>query len=134
MARDPFDPHRDSEEFRRDAPDDKRDFSHKDNQGEEPLVIQTKKGKVRGLTLTAATGKKIDAWMGIPYAQKPTGNLRFRHPRPVEAWEGILNATTQPNSCVQVMDTLFGDFPGATMWSPNTPLSEDCLYINVVVW
>ncbi|KAL3283183.1 hypothetical protein HHI36_006335, partial [Cryptolaemus montrouzieri] len=71
MARDPFDPHRDSEEFRRDAPDDKRDFSHKDNQGEEPLVIQTKKGKVRGLTLTAATGKKIDAWMGIPYAQNP---------------------------------------------------------------
>lgn len=133
MARDPFDPHRDSEEFRRDAPDDKRDFSHKDNKGEDSLVIQTKKGKVRGITISAATGKKVDAWMGIPYAQKPIGNLRFRHPRPVESWDGILNTTTQPNSCVQIIDTVFGDFSGATMWNPNTPLSEDCLYINVVV-
>lgn len=38
-----------------------------------------------------------------------------------------------PNSCVQIIDTVFGDFPGALMWNPNTPLSEDCLYINVVV-
>lgn len=62
------------------------------------------------------------------------GNLRFRHPRPVERWDPlILNTTKLPNSCVQILDTVFGDFPGATMWNPNTPLSEDCLYINVVV-
>lgn len=61
------------------------------------------------------------------------GSLRFRHPRPVERWPGVLNATTLPNSCVQIFDTVFGDFSGATMWNPNTPLSEDCLYVNVVV-
>lgn len=61
-----------------------------------------------------------------------TGPLRFRHPRPAERWSGILNATTLPNSCVQILDTVFGDFAGATMWNPNTPLSEDCLYVNVV--
>lgn len=61
------------------------------------------------------------------------GRLRFRHPRPVERWSGVLNATTLPNSCVQILDTVFGDFSGATMWNPNTPLSEDCLYVNVVV-
>ena len=60
------------------------------------------------------------------------GGLRFRHPRPAERWPGILNATTLPNSCVQILDTVFGDFAGATMWNPNTPLSEDCLYVNVV--
>ena len=60
------------------------------------------------------------------------GALRFRHPRPAERWSGILNATTLPNSCVQILDTVFGDFAGATMWNPNTPLSEDCLYVNVV--
>ncbi|XP_037925135.1 acetylcholinesterase-like [Hermetia illucens] len=97
------------------------------------LVIQTDKGKIRGITLTAPTGKKVDAWLGIPYAQPPIGALRFRHPRPAERWTGILNTTTPPNSCVQIVDTVFGDFPGATMWNPNTPLSEDCLYINVVV-
>ncbi|CAH0557610.1 unnamed protein product [Brassicogethes aeneus] len=134
MSHDPFDPHRDSEEFRRDAPlEDKREFTRRDSTEEDPLVVQIKKGKVRGVTLTAVTGKKVDSWMGIPYAQKPIGNLRFRHPRPAEKWEGILNTTSPPNSCVQIIDTVFGDFPGATMWNPNTPLSEDCLYINVVV-
>lgn len=100
--------------------------------GEDPLVVQTKKGKVRGITLTAATGKKVDAWLGIPFAQKPIGPLRFRHPRPVERWgDDIINATSHPNTCVQITDTVFPDFPGATMWNPNTPLSEDCLYVNV---
>ncbi|KAK0172171.1 hypothetical protein PV328_005520 [Microctonus aethiopoides] len=99
---------------------------------DDPLIIQTKKGRVRGITQTATTGKKVDAWYGIPYAQKPLGHLRFRHPRPNERWDGILNATTLPNSCVQILDTVFGDFVGATMWNPNTQLSEDCLYVNVV--
>lgn len=103
------------------------------NSNDDPLIVQTRKGKVRGKTMTATTGKEVDAWFGIPYAQKPLESLRFRHPRPAERWSGILNATTLPNSCVQILDTVFGEFAGATMWNPNTPLSEDCLYVNVVV-
>lgn len=100
---------------------------------DDPLIITTKKGRIRGTTLIASSGKKVDAFFGIPYAQKPIGHLRFRHPRPAEKWDGILNTTTLPNSCVQILDTVFGDFPGATMWNPNTQLSEDCLYVNVVL-
>ena len=34
----------------------------------------------------------------------------------------------------QVPDLFFGeDFPGSTMWNPNTDLSEDCLMVNVWV-
>ncbi|PZC86944.1 hypothetical protein B5X24_HaOG200211 [Helicoverpa armigera] len=100
---------------------------------EDPLVVRTRKGRVRGITLTAATGKKVDAWFGIPYAQKPVGDLRFRHPRPAESWgDEILNTTTLPHSCVQIIDTVFGDFPGAMMWNPNTDMQEDCLFINIV--
>lgn len=106
--------------------------AHTDNEENDPLVITTDKGKIRGATLNVVTGKKVDAWLGIPYAQPPVGPLRYRHPRPIEKWQGILNATTQPNSCVQILDTVFGDFSGADMWNPNTPMSEDCLYINVV--
>lgn len=67
-----------------------------------------------------------------------SGSLRFRHPRPMDRWDhgndrDILNATKPPNTCVQIIDTVFGDFPGSTMWNPNTNVSEDCLYINVVV-
>lgn len=104
-----------------------------EHEDDDPLIVTTDKGKVRGVTLTSPTGKKIDAWLGIPYAKPPIGPLRFRHPRPIDKWDGIKNATSPPNSCVQIVDTVFGDFPGATMWNPNTPLSEDCLYINVVV-
>ncbi|XP_011699347.1 PREDICTED: acetylcholinesterase-like [Wasmannia auropunctata] len=99
---------------------------------DDPLVVRTRKGMAHGKTLATASGKSVDAWFGIPYAQKPVGPLRFRHPRPAERWAGVLNATTLPNSCMQILDTVFGDFAGATMWNPNTPLSEDCLYVNVV--
>uniref|UniRef100_T1IZ19 acetylcholinesterase n=1 Tax=Strigamia maritima TaxID=126957 RepID=T1IZ19_STRMM len=98
---------------------------------EDPLLVLTTKGWVRGVTLNAVTGKKVDAWLGIPYAKPPLGYLRFRHPRPKEQWSGVWNATKLPNTCCQVNDTYFGDFPGSMMWNPNTPVSEDCLYINV---
>ncbi len=66
------------------------------------------------------------------------GQLRFRKPVPLDKWEDlepdqILNATKPPNSCMQTIDTLFGDFLGAALWNANSPLSEDCLYLNVVV-
>uniref|UniRef100_U5EXG0 Carboxylic ester hydrolase n=1 Tax=Corethrella appendiculata TaxID=1370023 RepID=U5EXG0_9DIPT len=107
--------------------------SNPDAEENDPLIITTDKGKVRGITIDSPSGKKVDAWFGIPYAQPPVGTLRFRHPRPADKWNGVLNTTSPPNSCVQIVDTVFGDFSGATMWNPNTPLSEDCLYINVVV-
>lgn len=132
-ATDRFDLQRDSEELRREF-QRREEPTKKPHVEEDSLIIKTRKGKVRGVTLTAASGKQVDAWMGIPYAQKPIGMLRFRHPRPVDSWgDEILNTTSPPNSCVQIIDTVFGDFPGAAMWNPNTPLSEDCLYINIVV-
>ena len=40
---------------------------------DDPLIIHTNKGKIRGITQTATTGKLVDAWLGIPYAKKPIG-------------------------------------------------------------
>ena len=97
------------------------------------LVVETTKGKIRGVTLKSATNKDVDVWYGIPFAQPPVGNLRFRHPRPIEKWTGIKETTKPPNSCVQIYDSMFPGFAGSEMWNANTPLSEDCLYINVVV-
>ncbi|HBF90102.1 MAG TPA: carboxylesterase, partial [Hyphomonas atlantica] len=33
------------------------------------------------------------AWYGIPFAAPPVGDLRWRAPRPVEAWDTPLEAT-----------------------------------------
>ncbi len=51
----------------------------------------------------------------------------------VFSWSGVLDAGTKPNTCVQIVDTMFPGFSGAEMWNPNTPMSEDCLYLNVAV-
>ena len=41
------------------------------------------------------------------------------------------DATTIGNSCIQPIDTSYGDFIGTDMWNAKSPLSEDCLYINI---
>ncbi|KAL8593931.1 hypothetical protein ACOMHN_032351 [Nucella lapillus] len=95
-------------------------------------IMSTDKGRVRGKRETA-NGKVVDVFWGIPFAKPPVGELRFRHPEQIDRWEGVWNATVQPNSCMQLVDDFFGNFTGAMVWNPNTPLSEDCLYLNVWV-
>ena len=99
----------------------------------DPLVITTEKGQVRGKTIKTPSQNSVDVWYGIPYAQPPIGDLRFRHPIPIHSWQGIKDTKELPNSCVQIIDEFFGDFEGATMWNTNTEQSEDCLYLNVIV-
>jgi hypothetical protein len=112
------------------------------------LVINTQSGMVRGkayymdhhLPRTSRPrnypfGRKkyrVNGWTGIPYAEKPVGDLRFKRTVPIKAWDGVYNATELPNACHQIEDTVIGpDFWGVDMWNPNTPMSEDCLYLNV---
>jgi len=35
------------------------------------------------------------------------------------------------NSCIQFIDKTYGDFVGLDMWNAQSPLSEDCLYLNI---
>ncbi len=104
------------------------------------LIVRTENGLVRGIRYHLNSpgklpkGKAVDAFLGIPFAKPPVGNLRFKHPQPLDPWSGIYNATKLPNSCYQIPDTFFGDeFSGSNMWNPNTRVSEDCLYLNVWV-
>ena len=99
----------------------------------EDLVVKIKNGRIRGIELTSATQRKVSAWYGIPYAQPPVGNLRFRHPRPIDNWEEVKDTVEHPNTCVQLPLSTWPGFKGEEMWNPNTPISEDCLYLNVVV-
>ncbi|NMN96544.1 carboxylesterase/lipase family protein [Antrihabitans stalactiti] len=65
-------------------------------------------------------GKVVDglcAWRGIPYAATPIGDLRFRGPQPVKAWDGPLDAKEFGPKAPQV---------------GVADSSEDCLTINVL--
>lgn len=48
------------------------------------MVVQTKSGKIRGIRERAANGKDVDMWWGVPYAEPPIGDLRFRSPKPIK--------------------------------------------------
>ncbi|CAG2107199.1 unnamed protein product [Medioppia subpectinata] len=110
----------------------KTSTGYSQNGEEDKLLVKTNKGYVRGITLDTITGKKVDAFLGIPFAKPPVGRNRFKHPKPIDPWTNIFNATERPNSCYQLNDTTFGDdFPGTVIWNPNTKLSEDCLYLSI---
>lgn len=65
-----------------------------------------------------------DLFLGMPYAQPPTGDLRFRPPQPLKStWTGVRNATEYSPQC-------FGY--GSDTWVLGNYVSEDCLTINVV--
>ncbi|CAF3415026.1 unnamed protein product [Rotaria socialis] len=109
----------------------------------DPLVRCTTEGLVRGkihnftLDKSNLTSKSIEsdsvyAFLGVPYAEPPDGEKRFRKPIPKRARpRGVIyNATTLPNSCYQMIIDFFNT-TGEQIWVPFTPLSEDCLYLNI---
>lgn len=73
----------------------------------------------------------VDIYLGIPFANPPVGDKRFRAPQPVSNWSGVKETKEQPQCCMQTIDDLFDRFQGVEMWNPNTKISEDCLYLNI---
>lgn len=62
-------------------------------------------------------------FLGVPFAKPPVGELRFRKPQPMEAWEGVREAKEYADYCFQ---------PGkAETIATNVTGSEDCLYLNI---
>ena len=80
----------------------------------DPIVSVTG-GRVRGTLLNGGGA----VFKGIPYAQPPTGERRWREPLPVKGWAGVRHAKEFGAPCAQKADPIFGD------------AREDCLFINV---
>lgn len=70
------------------------------------LIVTLKNGKVQGKLLSVLNGS-VGAFLGIPYAKPPVGQLRFRNPEPADSWEGVKDASSYPNTCFQFPDTTF---------------------------
>ncbi len=87
----------------------------------DPLVVKTEQGKVHGKTINEG---KVRAWLGLPYASPPTGDLRWKAPQAPSRWKGKRDATRFGAHCAQNQvfeDMVFQDDGG----------SEDCLFLNV---
>lgn len=82
-------------------------------------VVQTQKGKVKGYEIDGVT-----VFKGITYARA----RRFHAPEPVEAWEGVFDATSFGYICPQPVFK-----PTGELLVPHRfwPMDEDCLNLNI---
>ncbi|MGI9345653.1 MAG: carboxylesterase/lipase family protein [Gammaproteobacteria bacterium] len=97
---------------------------------EEPLP-QTHQDLIRATSQGLVAGFKAansHQWLGIPFAAPPTGELRWRAPRPAPEWQGTLKAVSFADSCKQIGGPLGGS-PSEYYGKPFG--SEDCLYLNI---
>lgn len=81
--------------------------------------IKTANGVVEGIYDSG-----IHTFKGIPFAEPPVGEYRWREPQPMKNWEGILKTIAFGPRAMQL--PIFGD-----MNFRSNGVSEDCLYLNV---
>ena len=88
---------------------------------EDPLVVKTSAGLVRGLVRDRGGAR----FLGIPFAQAPLGLLRWHEPLPAKAWSGVRDAAAYSAPCAQ---------PDLGDWNRHDAQlgQEDCLYLNVI--
>ena len=97
-------------------------FSACSNQkeGEEvTLQVKTQNGILKGFEEDG-----VKKFLGVPFAQAPVGELRWKAPQPVQPWEGVREAMWFGDDPMQL--DVFGD-----MAFRGPKLSEDCLYLNI---
>jgi para-nitrobenzyl esterase len=72
-------------------------------------------------------GHGSHVWLGIPFAEPPVGDLRWREPRAPSPWSGRREALRHGNVCPQ-----FPSPVGGVSGDPETPVGdEDCLTLGV---
>jgi hypothetical protein len=91
----------------------------------ESLKVRIDDGRIIGRWMTSISGKGIRAFMGIPFAAPPVGELRFKAPQRAIPWGKMsLKVQKEPPMCTQ---TNIFDLTS----EPGVMGQEDCLYLNV---
>jgi para-nitrobenzyl esterase len=83
-----------------------------------PATVKVDQGMLAGRVEDGLT-----VYRGIPFAAPPVGDLRWRPPQPAARWSGVRQADTFGQQCMQ------GGFGPPDL--KGSPMSEDCLYLNV---
>jgi para-nitrobenzyl esterase len=84
-------------------------------------TVKTSQGEAAGKWIEGASEK---AFLGLPYAAPPVGELRWKAPQAPPAWKGVRDATKFGPRCEQWQ--IWADY----VFLDSGP-SEDCLYLNV---
>lgn len=91
------------------------------------LLVETVSGPVKGFRESGEKGD-IAKFLGIPYCQSPTGELRFAPPKPHDPWSEVFEANEFSKISIQPP-------PDPTLAMLNDPynIDEDCLTLNIFV-
>ncbi len=91
----------------------------------EAVSLKTPAGPLRGMRQDG-----VDVYKGIPYAQPPVGELRFKPPLPLPSpgWDDTWNAFAFGPAPIQAVRKLPGSDQSLL---GDVPLDEDCLRLNV---
>jgi para-nitrobenzyl esterase len=84
-------------------------------------TVKTAQGAAAGKWIQDGTQK---AFLGLPYAEPPIGELRWKAPLPPTGWKGVRDATKFAGRCEQTH--VWNDY----IFLDSGP-TEDCLYLNV---
>ena len=110
-------------------------------------TVMTRQGAVRGLRIDLRSSNQalgmVDAFLGIPYAGAPVGQLRFMPPTSPQPWTYMREVTEFAPVCPQILPDL-NDTQKALDYMTVGRLdylknlirylyhqSEDCLYLNI---
>lgn len=104
------------------------------------LVVDAPRGPVRGRWRETG-GSRSAAFLGIPFAQPPVGELRFAAPKPVVRWTAVRDATAYGPTAQRIVpgdDALIPEpsIPGESTLNVNvfTPTVEAGTALPVMVW
>ncbi len=93
--------------------------------------VHVKNGVLKGLV---GKDPRIGVFRGVPYAQPPVGELRWRPPQPLNDWEGVRECYEYGDMpMMRVHPGMDDEFytkelhPTAASYG----MSEDCLYLNI---
>lgn len=92
-----------------------------ENQNAFPVQLTIANGTIEG---EFDIKTNIQSFKGIPFAQPPVGDLRWKAPQPVTNWNGVKQTKKFGPRAIQ--SNVFGD-----MGFRSDGMSEDCLYLNV---
>lgn len=95
-------------------------------------IINTSHGKIQGIELDG-----YSVFKGVPYAKPPIGELRWKAPQSLEAWEGVYKADKfadmpmqdLPTADLPITGRFLKEFYENAEFIPGQ--SEDCLYLNI---
>ena len=110
-------------------------------------IVETSYGSIQGFEEDG-----VSYFLGIPFAEPPIGDLRWKAPQSLEKWDVILEATSFGAACMQptnIGNSLFLElmldgfglawyekaiinFLALLNFSNGTEYSEDCLFLNVI--